>query len=148
MANGCVFMLFSSVLLNYTFVSQIGKISWLIMVMVTTRVRWRYSSVLSLLLFLLSSVLLSLRFFMSLLFLPALSPFLFIYLLLFFLSIFIFYLSLQLFLLLPKRSRDGEICIATGYGLDDRRFGVRVPLRPRISLLHVVQTGSRVHPAF
>jgi hypothetical protein len=38
-------------------------------------------------------------------------------------------------------SRDSVVCIATGYGLD-----VRVPVRSRIFLFHVVQTGSGVHP--
>jgi hypothetical protein len=37
--------------------------------------------------------------------------------------------------------------IATGYGLGDRGVGVRVLVRSRISLLHVVQTGSGAHPA-
>jgi hypothetical protein len=36
--------------------------------------------------------------------------------------------------------------IATGYGLDDGEVGVRVLVGSRISLLHVVQTGSGVHP--
>jgi hypothetical protein len=30
------------------------------------------------------------------------------------------------------RSRDGAVCIATGYGLDDRGVGVRVPVESRI----------------
>jgi hypothetical protein len=29
-------------------------------------------------------------------------------------------------------SRDSAVCIANGYGLDDRRVGVRVPVQPRI----------------
>jgi hypothetical protein len=37
--------------------------------------------------------------------------------------------------------------IATGYGLDDRGVGVRVPVGSRISLLHVLWTGSGTHPA-
>jgi hypothetical protein len=37
--------------------------------------------------------------------------------------------------------------IATGYGLDDRGIGVRVPVWERFFLLHVVQTGSEAHPA-
>jgi hypothetical protein len=42
---------------------------------------------------------------------------------------------------------DFVIGIATGYGLDDRRIGVRVPRwGQEFSLLHVVQTGSVVHP--
>jgi hypothetical protein len=40
-------------------------------------------------------------------------------------------------------SRDSAVGIATGYGLDDWEVGVRVPVG---SLLHVVQTGSGVHP--
>jgi hypothetical protein len=36
--------------------------------------------------------------------------------------------------------------IATGYGLDDQWVGVRVPVGKRIFSLHVVQTGSGVHP--
>jgi hypothetical protein len=35
-----------------------------------------------------------------------------------------------------------SVCIATGYGLDDRGVGVR-----EFSLLHVVQTASDAHPA-
>jgi hypothetical protein len=39
--------------------------------------------------------------------------------------------------------------IATGYGLDDRGVGARVPIgsRQEFSLLCGVQTGSAVHPA-
>jgi hypothetical protein len=44
-------------------------------------------------------------------------------------------------------SRDSSVGIATVYGLDDRGVGVRVPVGSRISLLHVVQTGSGAHPA-
>jgi hypothetical protein len=43
-------------------------------------------------------------------------------------------------------SRGSVVGIATGYGLDDRGVGVRVPVRPEFSLLHVVQTGSGAHP--
>jgi hypothetical protein len=46
-----------------------------------------------------------------------------------------------------RGSRDRLADIATGYGLHDRGVGVRVPVRSRISLLHVVQTGSGTHPA-
>jgi hypothetical protein len=42
------------------------------------------------------------------------------------------------------RSRDSAVGIATGYGLDDRGVGDRVPVG---SLHHVVQTGSGAHPA-
>jgi hypothetical protein len=37
--------------------------------------------------------------------------------------------------------------IATGYELEDRNVGVRLPVGSRFSLLHVVQTGSGAHPA-
>jgi hypothetical protein len=36
--------------------------------------------------------------------------------------------------------------IATGYGLDDRGVGVRVPIRAKFSYPHVVKTGSGAHP--
>jgi hypothetical protein len=45
------------------------------------------------------------------------------------------------------RSRDIADGAATGYGLDDRGVGVRVPVGEEFSLLHVVQTGSGAHPA-
>jgi hypothetical protein len=44
------------------------------------------------------------------------------------------------------RSRNSLLGIATGYGLDDRGVGVRVPAGSRIYLLYVVQTGCGVHP--
>jgi hypothetical protein len=43
-------------------------------------------------------------------------------------------------------SMDSSVGIATGYGLDDGGVGVRVPEGSRFSFLHVVQTGSGVHP--
>jgi hypothetical protein len=43
--------------------------------------------------------------------------------------------------------RDNSVGVAIGYGLDDQGAGVRVPVGSRISLLHVVQTGSGAHPA-
>jgi hypothetical protein len=43
-------------------------------------------------------------------------------------------------------SRDSSVGIATGYGLEDGGVGVRVPAWQECSLLHVVQTGSGVHP--
>jgi hypothetical protein len=43
-------------------------------------------------------------------------------------------------------SRDRAVGM-TGYGLDDGGVGVRVPVVSRISVLHVVQNGSGVHPA-
>jgi hypothetical protein len=45
------------------------------------------------------------------------------------------------------RSRDSAVGIATGYGLDDGGVRDRVPVESRISVLHVVQTGSGAHPA-
>jgi hypothetical protein len=45
-------------------------------------------------------------------------------------------------------SWGSAVGIATGYGLDDRGVGVRVPVGSRILLLHVVQTGSGVHLTF
>jgi hypothetical protein len=47
--------------------------------------------------------------------------------------------------LLLLLSRDSVVGIATGYGLDDRGVGVRVSVK---TFLHVVQTGSRVHPTY
>jgi hypothetical protein len=55
---------------------------------------------------------------------------------------------MQTLKLCPLRSRDSAVGIAIGYGLDDRGVGVRLPVvGSRITLLHVVQTGSGVHPA-
>jgi hypothetical protein len=45
-----------------------------------------------------------------------------------------------------QRSQDSSVGIATGYGLYDRGAGVRVPVGEKFSFLHVVQTGSGVHP--
>jgi hypothetical protein len=44
------------------------------------------------------------------------------------------------------KSRDSSVGIATSYGLDDRGVGVRVLVGQKFSLLHLVQTGSWVHP--
>jgi hypothetical protein len=44
-------------------------------------------------------------------------------------------------------SRDSAVGIATGYGLDGRGVGVRVPVGARFSPLHVVQTGPGASPA-
>jgi hypothetical protein len=44
-------------------------------------------------------------------------------------------------------TRGSIIGIATGYGLDDRGIGVRVPVGQEFSLLQVFKTGSRAHPA-
>jgi hypothetical protein len=46
-------------------------------------------------------------------------------------------------------SRDSSVGIVTGYGLDDRGVGVRVPVESNIflsPLIHIVQTGSGAHP--
>jgi hypothetical protein len=43
--------------------------------------------------------------------------------------------------------RDSSVGIAAAYRLDDREFGIRVPVGSDFSLLHVVQTGSGAHPA-
>jgi hypothetical protein len=40
-----------------------------------------------------------------------------------------------------------SVGVATGYGLDGRGVGVRVPVKSRFSPLLVVQTGSGAHPA-
>jgi hypothetical protein len=40
-----------------------------------------------------------------------------------------------------------SVGIETGYGLDDQGVGVRVPVGEKFVLLHVVQAGSRAHPA-
>jgi hypothetical protein len=45
------------------------------------------------------------------------------------------------------RSRDSSVGIATGYALNNQGVGVRVPVGSRIFFLHVVQTGSEVHPS-
>jgi hypothetical protein len=42
---------------------------------------------------------------------------------------------------------DSAVGIATGYGLDDRGVGVRVPVGQEFSLHHVLQTGSGARPA-
>jgi hypothetical protein len=48
-----------------------------------------------------------------------------------------------------NRSRDNLVGIATGYGLDDvGGGGSSSPFRvKKFSLLHIVQTGSEVHPS-
>jgi hypothetical protein len=43
------------------------------------------------------------------------------------------------------RSRDSSVGIATGYGMDDRGDRSSSPSRVK-NFLHVVQTGSGVHP--
>jgi hypothetical protein len=44
-------------------------------------------------------------------------------------------------------SWDSAVGIGTGYGLDGRGVGVRVPVEAIFFPLHVVQTGSGAHPA-
>jgi hypothetical protein len=51
-----------------------------------------------------------------------------------------------MFLRHKYKSRDSVVGIATGYGLDDRRVGVGVPVGSRIFTSPTVQTGSGVHP--
>jgi hypothetical protein len=49
---------------------------------------------------------------------------------------------------LVDKSRDSAVGIATGYGQDDRGFGVPSPGRGEtFSLLYLVQTDSGAHPA-
>jgi hypothetical protein len=43
-------------------------------------------------------------------------------------------------------SRNSAVGIATGYGLDSRGVGARVPVGERFFPLHVVQTRSGAHP--
>jgi hypothetical protein len=45
------------------------------------------------------------------------------------------------------RRRDSAVGIATGYQLDGRGVGVRVPARERSFFFQVVQTGSWAHLA-
>jgi hypothetical protein len=49
-------------------------------------------------------------------------------------------------IVLPSRNRDSIVGIMTGYGLNDRGVGVRVPVGSRNSLLQVAQTGSGIDP--
>jgi hypothetical protein len=44
-----------------------------------------------------------------------------------------------------RGGRDTSVSIATCYGLDDRRIGVRVPVGSRIFTSSISQTGSGVH---
>jgi hypothetical protein len=44
-------------------------------------------------------------------------------------------------------NRDSAVGIATGCGLDDWGIGVRVPVGQEFSHFHIVQTGTRAHPA-
>jgi hypothetical protein len=45
-----------------------------------------------------------------------------------------------------KGAQDSAVGTATGYGLDDRGVGVRVPVGSRIFSPHIVQTGSDAQP--
>jgi hypothetical protein len=45
------------------------------------------------------------------------------------------------------RSRDSSVVTATGYEMDDREIGVRVPVGSRNFFLNVVHTGSGTHTA-
>jgi hypothetical protein len=54
--------------------------------------------------------------------------------------------TFQYFSRVYYKSRDSSVGIATGYGLDDQGAGVQVPVGSRIFILHVVQSGSGVHP--
>jgi hypothetical protein len=47
-----------------------------------------------------------------------------------------------------RKSRDGSVGIALGYGLDDRGTRVRFPVgAENFSLHHCIQNGSGDHPA-
>jgi hypothetical protein len=58
------------------------------------------------------------------------------------------YYELDIHVLPDLNNTDSLVGIATGYGLEDRGVVVRVPVGPKIFFLHVVQTGSGVHPTF
>jgi hypothetical protein len=60
---------------------------------------------------------------------------------------FLFAISRIYILSSVARSRESAVGTATGYRLDGRGVGVRVPVRARF-FLHVAQTGSGAHPAF
>jgi hypothetical protein len=45
------------------------------------------------------------------------------------------------------KNRDSAVGIATGYGLDGRGVGVRVPVGAWFFPLHVIQTVLGAHPA-
>jgi hypothetical protein len=49
-------------------------------------------------------------------------------------------------LIVCRKSGDIGVGIATGYGLDDQRVGVRTWWGREFLLLHIVQTGSGAHP--
>jgi hypothetical protein len=46
-----------------------------------------------------------------------------------------------------NKNRDSAVGIATGYGLDDKRVGVRVPVGARFFSSPCRQTGSGAQPA-
>jgi hypothetical protein len=56
-------------------------------------------------------------------------------------------LELIIIIIIIIRSRVSVVDIATGYWLDDGGVGVRVPVRSKYSLFHVIQTGSGARPA-
>jgi hypothetical protein len=43
--------------------------------------------------------------------------------------------------------RDCAVDIAIGYGLDSQEVGIQVLVGARFSPLHIIQSGSKVHPA-
>jgi hypothetical protein len=45
------------------------------------------------------------------------------------------------------RSQDSAVATATGYGMDGRVVGVRVPVWSRFLSLHIVHAASGAHPA-
>jgi hypothetical protein len=42
---------------------------------------------------------------------------------------------------------ESAIGIATGYGLDDQGVGYRLLMGSKLSLLHIIQTGTGAHPS-
>jgi hypothetical protein len=58
-----------------------------------------------------------------------------------------FFFIIIIIIIINSKGRDSAVGTATGYGLNGRAVEVRVTVRSRISLLHVVQTGSRAQPA-
>jgi hypothetical protein len=54
----------------------------------------------------------------------------------------IFYLAIS-----NQSDQESAVGVATGYGLDGRGIGGRVPVGVKFSSLHVIQTGSGAHSA-
>jgi hypothetical protein len=52
----------------------------------------------------------------------------------------------SILIVLPNVTQDSVVGIATGYGLDDREVGVRVPIESRNFSSPIDQTGSGVPP--